>query len=152
MKTMGFIVIGLILLSGCFSDTLTSDGEPAKYYDAISATVIAWEQIEGPVSDRCLAQLDDVPIYNVNNSPCDGGKGTVRGCCQHTLDGRHMIEIWTARTDEQMQCTAVHEFIHLLGICELNDRDSKHLRMKWWTKYGKRTIEAVGCAIIRADM
>jgi hypothetical protein len=147
MKTTTLIIV--LIISACELPVDTS----VDYEDARRATITAWEEVVGPVSDRCYERSADAMVVESGYFPesCILEKNYV-GCYIPTEPfgvGGDMIFLLDSRTDLQKQDTAVHEFIHLLSMCTSMVGDPFHLDDRLWDGFGPDTVEAHGCAGLR---
>ena len=138
------------LFSGCVGDDVSADYEPAR-----RAAVTAWEELIGPVSDGCYKRAADAIVTESGYFPdscmvppeMTGLKYI--GCYMPVKEldlGDDMIFLLDSRTALQKMDTAVHEYIHLLSMCELGNPDPFHEDERLWDRYGTNTVEALGCA------
>lgn len=131
---MKYILLFIVLL-GC---TIPVD-KSADYENARRATVDAWEEVIGPVSDECYSRSKNAIVTESGNFPegCIPPKtfGKYIGCYLETDKlgiGGDMIYILDSRTDLQKMDTAVHEFIHLLSNCEFGKGKSIDVVLLTW--------------------
>lgn len=123
---MKYIMIFIILLTSCTSPMDVS----IDYENARRATIDAWEEVIGRVSDECYDRSVDAIIAEESKFPesCipPDDFGNYIGCYLATEKfgiGGDIIYILPSRTELQKQDTAVHEFIHLLSNCEFGDNN-----------------------------
>lgn len=106
-----------VLLNSCTNPTDVSAG----YENARRAAIDAWEEVIGPVSDKCYNRTKNAIVVESKYFPesCIPG-GKYIGCTFPIKDvalGDDMIFLLETRTELQKLDTAVHEFIHLLDVC-----------------------------------
>jgi len=135
------------LFSGCGGDSFWSDviDEYAAPEIPRMATLEAWEDNVGPVSNHCWESMKDADIFVVDgfHEHCLGS-GKVIGCYipASAVDLPHdIILLYHDRTDAQKMDTLSHEFIHLLMWCELGIVDFNHGDSRMWGKTKNGTVE-----------
>jgi hypothetical protein len=141
-----------LLFGGCAVPT--GEDYSVDYENARRATIEAWEEVIGRVSDRCYDRSVDAMVTEAGYFPesCISPTGNYVGCymaTEHLGIGGDMIYILETRTDKQKLDTAVHEYIHLLATCEFINPDPFHEDKRFWDDFGSDTVEAHGCANLR---
>lgn len=138
-----YLAISLVLLASCMNEVI-GDLYRVDYDDARRATVTAWEDVVGKVSDKCYYYLKTVIVMEVDKMSdlCVADEGErVIGC-----NIGNQIHILASKDDYSKADIAVHEYIHVLALCEELDPDPTHSDSRYWIEYGPDTVEAHGCA------
>jgi len=118
--------------------------EPADYNKARRATVDAWEEIFGEVSQECTQYAKGFLVVEVEDiEEREDQHGTVVG---RTYLPAKQIHLVADRYVWEKEDSAVHEYTHILANCEFGDPDKEEMNHRLWVDYGPDTVEAVGCA------
>jgi hypothetical protein len=133
----------IMLLIGCAAEVTPS--LDVEYERSRRATIEAWEKVIGRVSDECydytLAYFVEEVGYIENGK---NYKTVARTITNH--DGIYMILLLDSESETDKADHLVHEYIHILSLCEMDNWDKLHLDARYWIEYGRNTVEAQGCA------
>lgn len=149
---MKYLVILIMIMIGCIAEPLERVDYSVDYDNARQATIEAWEEIIGPVSMDCRAESRATVVVEI-----DSDDEYPQACREIALEptkirtgcyvyGPNQIYILSSRSERQRADTAVHEWTHMLSMCEAHDGDTGHDNVLLWIIYGIGTVEAVGCA------
>lgn len=152
LMAVGWLIAYLIGVSGC-ANPIEEPGYVADYDDARRATLEAWEEVVGPVSNECYQQSLRVVVSEVDamppNCPDDGPGTMVTGCHLFPKKGEvaeAKILILTGRDEYDKVNTSIEEWIHMLSQCHIGDGNYEHNNVLYWDKYGPDTVQAIACA------
>ena len=140
----------LYLLIALLTSCSMAVEDPADYEAARRATIDAWEQVVGVVSDVCYQMTKDTTIEEVDEieikdmSHVIGRTKIIRNEDNEVVQTQMII--LESRLESRKMDTAVHEYIHILDVCINDNEDKYHMKSKLWIDYGPDTVEAVGCA------
>lgn len=139
---MKIYILILALLAGCAAQM---SEYKADYVDARYSALYGWETVVGPVSLQCYRTTGAYVVHERAEVPCESQDGhRIHGCVQY--DSRS-IWIQDHLAEHQKADAAVHEFVHILALCEWSDRNSSHSSPILWIRAGGvNSIEAHGCA------
>lgn len=153
-------VIAFSVLSSCTS-SVDGSGFIADYDEARRATIEAWEDVVGPVSQWCVQRTEGAIVVEVGSTDDYPEKdcglknladGYLVGECTYAPkinSAPYIIYILSGRTELAKTDSAVHGWTHALSHCMYGDGDREHADILLWAEYGPNTVEAHGCANLR---
>jgi hypothetical protein len=149
-----FLIVLALLSSGCadiYFGCFRHEGcvdKTAKYAPARDSAVLAWDQVVDRVSDQCYAWTRQIPVVEEDDLSWYSDEYTA-GLFRYREKGGVIIigQIYILSSDPEPKkmCTAVHEFIHLLAVCDSGDPQFEHDNPLLWGEFKSDTVEGVGC-------
>lgn len=149
MKFRYIILIGLSL--NCSYEVLGESMDhytDPKYEPTKLATITAWEIKYGVIEDNCLDVLDQYEVVEIDRgtlTPCGENKPRVDGC---HVGAWKIIYLVNDMDTPKINYTMVHEWIHAIGGCVLNDKNPKHDYSDWWSLDNPDSIVSIGVSIV----
>jgi hypothetical protein len=151
---MRLLTILPILLSACSAvhlgclESWDCVDKTDEYEESRLATVDAWGQLIGHVSDRCHRWVEKTRVveseivFDVYGIDSWGLANT------YMFDGELAdaeIYIIPGQSKEINGCRVMHEYVHVLAACEWSDSDPEHVSTELWAGSELDSVEELGC-------
>lgn len=156
------LVAALIIstLTGCYSGELFGSLNRGIYRDELRVTISQWERVLGAVGDTCRSVAENTPVVEVDRlgrmpTECHLSPSTV-GCTWVLYDGNNVIDMYIFITvksgSESVSWIVIHEYIHVLEICQVMNMkrgELGHGNKSLWKQYGLGTVESLSNAVLK---
>jgi len=145
MPTSRFVCLLLfVLLSGCVAWETPEDRDPDYVY-VLEQTLDAWRSRYDYITNGSADALARSVIQEVTADVLYAECGVCVGCYQTRGD---RILILRGRLGYKRECTAAHEYLHLLSRYDLDDLQDDHSNPDLWEEFGDDSLETILCEIL----